>query len=67
MERGIKRVVNGGITYTPDGAMLLGPAPGLQLLAGLRGRRRHRLGPGGGTGPGAVDDRRLGGHLHPRL
>jgi dimethylglycine dehydrogenase len=27
-ERGIKRVVNGGITYTPDGAMLLGPAPG---------------------------------------
>ncbi len=30
MERGIKRVVNGGITYTPDGAMLLGPAPGLK-------------------------------------
>lgn len=29
MNRGIKRVVNGGITYTPDGAMLLGPAPGL--------------------------------------
>ena len=29
MERGMKRVVNGGITYTPDGAMLLGPAPGL--------------------------------------
>ena len=29
-ERGIKRVVNGGITYTPDGAMLLGPAPGLK-------------------------------------
>ncbi|NNE24007.1 MAG: FAD-dependent oxidoreductase, partial [Rhizobiales bacterium] len=28
--RGIKRVVNGGITYTPDGAMLLGPAPGLK-------------------------------------
>jgi len=28
--RGIKRVVNGGITYTPDGAMLLGPAPGLR-------------------------------------
>ena len=28
MGRGIKRVVNGGITYTPDGAMLLGPAPG---------------------------------------
>ncbi|MEP4290087.1 MAG: FAD-dependent oxidoreductase [Nitratireductor sp.] len=26
---GIKRIVNGGITYTPDGAMLLGPAPGL--------------------------------------
>lgn len=30
MNRGIKRVVNGGITYTPDGAMLLGPAPGLR-------------------------------------
>lgn len=29
-ERGIKKVVNGGITYTPDGAMLLGPAPGLK-------------------------------------
>ncbi|MEM7172087.1 MAG: FAD-dependent oxidoreductase [Pseudomonadota bacterium] len=29
-ERGLKRVVNGGITYTPDGAMLLGPAPGLK-------------------------------------
>ena len=26
---GIKNIVNGGITYTPDGAMLLGPAPGL--------------------------------------
>ena len=26
---GIKSTVNGGITYTPDGAMLLGPAPGL--------------------------------------
>jgi len=30
MERGIKRVVNGGITYTPDGSMILGPAPGLR-------------------------------------
>ncbi len=29
-ELGLKRVVNGGITYTPDGAMLLGPAPGLR-------------------------------------
>ena len=28
--RGIKRVVNGGITYTPNGAMILGPAPGLR-------------------------------------
>ena len=28
-ETGIKRIVNGGITYTPDGAMLLGPASGL--------------------------------------
>lgn len=30
LHRGIKRVVNGGITYTPDGAMLLGPAAGLR-------------------------------------
>ena len=30
LERGIKRIVNGGITYTPDGSMLLGPAPGLK-------------------------------------
>lgn len=30
MNRGIKRVVNGGIAYTPDGAMMLGPAPGLR-------------------------------------
>lgn len=30
MNRGIKRVVNGGITYSPDGAMILGPAPGLR-------------------------------------
>lgn len=29
-DQGIKRVVNGGITYTPDGAMILGPAPGLK-------------------------------------
>jgi dimethylglycine dehydrogenase len=27
---GIKRVVNGPITYTPDGSPLLGPAPGLR-------------------------------------
>lgn len=30
MDLGIKRIVNGGITYTPDGAPLVGPAPGLQ-------------------------------------
>ncbi len=30
LNQGIKRVVNGGITYTPDGAMMLGPAPGLR-------------------------------------
>ena len=29
MERGIKRIVNGAITYTTDGAPLVGPAPGL--------------------------------------
>ena len=35
MNRGIKRVVNGGITYTPDGAMMLGPAPGASGTTGL--------------------------------
>ena len=29
-ELGIKRIVNGAISYTPDGAMLLGPALGLR-------------------------------------
>ena len=29
-KRGIKRVVNGAITYTPDGAMMVGPASGLK-------------------------------------
>jgi dimethylglycine dehydrogenase len=29
-EAGIRRVVNGAIMYTPDGAMLLGPAPGVR-------------------------------------
>jgi dimethylglycine dehydrogenase len=28
-DSGIRRVVNGAIMYTPDGTMLLGPAPGL--------------------------------------
>jgi dimethylglycine dehydrogenase len=28
-DEGIRRIINGAITYTPDGAMLLGPAPGL--------------------------------------
>lgn len=30
MRRGIKRIVNGAITYTPDGHPLVGPAPGLR-------------------------------------
>ena len=30
MDLGIKRIVNGAITYTPDGAPLVGPAPGLR-------------------------------------
>lgn len=30
MERGIKRIVNGAITYTPDGHPLVGPASGLK-------------------------------------
>lgn len=30
MNLGIKRIVNGAITYTPDGAPMVGPAPGLR-------------------------------------
>lgn len=29
-DKGIKQVINGAITYVPDGSMLLGPAPGLR-------------------------------------
>ncbi len=29
---GLKRIVNGAITYTPDGAPLVGPAPGLRNI-----------------------------------
>ncbi len=32
MDLGIKRIVNGAITYTPDGHPLVGPAPGLRNM-----------------------------------
>jgi dimethylglycine dehydrogenase len=69
---GIQRIVNGPITYTPDGNPLLGPAFGLpRLLARLRaelrdhpGRRRRAL-PGGVDRGGSAVHRSLGGGSAP--
>ena len=56
---GIARIVNGPITYTPDGNPLLGPAFGLaRLLAGLRRELRDHPGGRGRAVPGGVDHRR---------
>ncbi|MEO1537474.1 MAG: FAD-dependent oxidoreductase [Pseudomonadota bacterium] len=48
-EVGIKRVVNGPITYTIDGAPLVGPIPGKRNAFGIIGLRAG-LGEGGGHG-----------------
>ena len=48
MNLGIKQVVNGGITHTPDGAMLLGPAPGLRNYWLASGAVGIAWGPGAG-------------------
>ncbi len=49
METGIKSVVNGPITYTPDGPPLMGPIPGLRNAYACCGLRIG-LGEGGGHG-----------------
>jgi dimethylglycine dehydrogenase len=49
MEAGIKRIVNGPITYTIDGAPLVGPIPGKRNAFCIIGLRAG-LGEGGGHG-----------------
>ena len=62
---GIKDIVNGPISYTPDGSPLIGPAWGVQQRVAQRGpqlrhhrRRRLRL------AAGRVDRRGRAGHRH---
>ncbi|GGH18192.1 dimethylglycine dehydrogenase [Cribrihabitans marinus] len=80
-EVGIKRVVNGPITYTIDGAPLVGPIPGRRNAFCIIGLRAG-LGEGGGHGwllaqqivhgeachdTWAIDPRRFTGHANVEL
>ncbi|MFT5743212.1 MAG: dimethylglycine dehydrogenase [Paracoccaceae bacterium] len=81
METGIKRVVNGPITYTIDGAPLVGPIPGKRNAFCIIGLRAG-LGEGGGHGwllaqqivhgeacydTWVIDPRRFVGHTNVEL
>lgn len=81
METGIKRVVNGPITYTIDGAPLVGPVPGKRNAFCIIGLRAG-LGEGGGHGwllaqqivhgeacydTWVIDPRRFTGHTNVEL
>lgn len=81
METGIKRVVNGPITYTIDGAPLVGPIPGKRNAYCIIGLRAG-LGEGGGHGwllaqqivhgeaeydTWVIDPRRFTGHANVEL
>ena len=80
-EVGIKRIVNGPITYTIDGAPLVGPIPGKRNAFCIIGLRAG-LGEGGGHGwllaqqivhgeacydTWVIDPRRFGGHANVEL
>ena len=80
-EAGIKRVVNGPITYTIDGAPLVGPIPGLRNAFCIIGLRAG-VGEGGGHGwllaqqiihgeacydTWCIDPRRFTGHANAEL
>ncbi|MFT4783264.1 MAG: dimethylglycine dehydrogenase [Paracoccaceae bacterium] len=80
-EAGIKRVVNGPITYTIDGAPLVGPIPGKRNAFCIIGLRAG-LGEGGGHGwllaqqivhgeacydTWVIDPRRFAGHANVEL
>ena len=81
MEAGIKRVVNGPITYTIDGAPLVGPIPGKRNAFCIIGLRAG-IGEGGGHGwllaqqivhgeacydTWCLDPRRFAGHANVEL
>ncbi len=81
MEAGIRNVVNGPITYTIDGAPLVGPIPGLRNAFCIVGLRAG-LGEGGGHGwllaqqivhgeascdTWPIDPRRFGPHANVEL
>ena len=65
---GVKSIVSGAITHTPDGVYLSGPAPGAEELLDahggldrhLPGRRRRQI-------PRAMDGARSGRHQHARV
>ena len=71
---GIKQLINGPESFTPDGNFILGEAPEVQGLLRRRGlqRLRHRIRRRRGTGAGRVDCRRRAAHglvagRHPAL
>ena len=67
-EVGIRRIINGAIPHTPDGAPLLGPAAGLEeLLDVLRHLLRHRARRRLRQVPGAVDAARRCRNQHDRI
>ena len=62
---GIKRVVNGPFTFTPDGNPLVGPVPGgEELLGRVRGAGGVQPGRGRRARARPLDDRRRPGHGH---
>ena len=64
---GIKDIVNGPISYTPDGSALIGPAWGLAERVAQRGPQlRHHGGGRRGLAARRVDRRGRAGHRHAR-
>ena len=65
---GLKSVISGAITHTPDGVYLSGPAPGAaELLDALRRLDRHLPGRRRRQIPGAMDGARPGRDQHARI
>jgi dimethylglycine dehydrogenase len=64
---GVKRIFHGAIPDTPDGNMLLGPAPGLRNYWCCWRPGRHRLGAGRGQISRPVDGPRRRRHQHARV
>ena len=65
---GVKSIVSGAITHTPDGVYLSGPAPGAEeLLDALRSVDRHLPGRRRGKISGAMDGAWPGRDQHARI